>query len=117
MTLKLHLSPLAEADIDDILLASITDFGLAVSDGYAALIRTALLEIVVDPEHPGSHPRPELGRGIRAVPLRISRDRVGEESRRILAPAHAVFYRAIGDTVHVSRVLHEARDFSRHSFP
>ena len=49
--------------------------------------------------------------------LRTSRDRVPEHVRRILTPRHVVFYRIAGDTVHVSRVLHESCNFVEHPFP
>lgn len=117
MTYRLVLSPLARADISDAMEWSIENFGVAVSDGYEALIDAALRDVATDPMLPGSHDRPELGRGVRSVHLNASRDHVPGGARRILEPSHLVFYRQVGDVVHVSRVLHEARNFVQHSFP
>lgn len=74
MTYRLVLSPLARADIGDVLEWSIRTFGRAVSDGYEALIDAVLRDIVADPMLVGSHDCPELGRGIRGVHLSVSRD-------------------------------------------
>ncbi len=117
MTYRLVLAPLARADISDVLEWSIEHFGAAVSDGYEVLIDTALRDIAANPTLPGSHDRSELGRDVRAIHLSMSRDHVPADARRILDPSHFVFYRLIGDVVHVSRVLHEARNFAEHSFP
>lgn len=116
MTYRLVFSPLARADIVDALEWSIENFGGAVRDGYEALIQTALQDISVDPKLAGSHDRPEIGPGVRSVYVRTIRDHVPPGVRRIQSPRHVVFYRQVGDTVHVSRVLHETRDFSTQRF-
>ena len=117
MTSLLVLSPLARADIIDVLEWSIDHFGGTVRDGYEALIDAALRDIATDPRLAGSHERPELGQYIRSVHLATSREHVSEDVRRIPDPRHFVFYRHLSDVVQVSRVLHEARDFVEHRFP
>lgn len=50
MTFELYLAPEAEADIDDILEWSVTQFGAAIRDGYEELIDAAIRSIVDDPD-------------------------------------------------------------------
>ncbi len=77
MTYLLVLSPLARADIIDVLEWSIDHFGGTVRDGYEALIDAALRDIATDPRLAGSHERPELGQYVsgmefeRADPSRV----------------------------------------------
>ena len=61
MTFELYLAPEAEADIDDILEWSVTQFGAAIRDGYEELIDAAIRGIVDDPARAGSHDRRGLG--------------------------------------------------------
>lgn len=117
MSLRLVFSPLSQADIVDVLEWSEDHFGAAVRDGYEELLNTAFEDIRQDPWLAGSHERPELGRLTRGMHLRSSRDRVPSQVRRILDPRHVVFYRAQDDTVHVSRILHESRNFVENQFP
>lgn len=117
MTFSLQLAPDAETDVDDILEWSVEKFGAAVRDGYEELISAAIDALLADPKHPGTHERPELGRGIRVVHLRSSRDHVPTGARRILSPRHFVVYRMAGDVVQIVRILHDAMDPSRHRIP
>lgn len=117
MSFRLVLSPLAQADIIDALEWSIEHFGEATRDGYEALIQTALHNISTEPALTGSHGRPELGPGVRSLHLRTIRDHVPAGTRRVARPRHVVFYRKIGEVMHVSRVLHERRDVASHLLP
>lgn len=117
MTRVLQFAPDAEADIDDILEWSVAKFGEAVRDGYEELISAAIGALLVDPEHPGTHERPELGPGIRVVHLRSSRDMVPAGVRKIASPRHFVVYRLVGEVLQVVRVLHDAMELSRHRIP
>ncbi len=114
MTLGLLLAPDAETDIDEILEWSVEKFGADVRDGYEELIGTTIERLLIDPEHPITRERPELGRGIRVVHLRSCRDRVRTGVRRIRDPRHFVVYRRADDVVQVVRVLHDAMDLPRH---
>ena len=117
MTHALVLSPSAREDIVDLLEWSIDHFGNGVRDSYEALIETALSAIGDDPLIAGSSDRPEIGEGVRSMHLSVCRDRVGRGVRRILRPRHCIFYRQVGETVFVSRVLHEARSIEQQRFP
>ncbi|MBX3194233.1 MAG: type II toxin-antitoxin system RelE/ParE family toxin [Microbacteriaceae bacterium] len=112
MTFELDLAPEAEADIDDILEWSTTQFGAAIRDGYEALIDAAILSIVDDPNRVGSHDRTDLGHGVRSLHLISSRDDVSQGLRRIANPRHFVIYRQVGNVVQVVRLLHDAMDLS-----
>ncbi|MDX2026547.1 type II toxin-antitoxin system RelE/ParE family toxin, partial [Microcella sp.] len=72
---------------------------------YARLIARALDDITSDPLSIGSRERPELGDGIIARHLSASAKGSG-----VSDPRHIVFFRIVGPTVDVLRVLHDARD-------
>ncbi|GAA1998520.1 type II toxin-antitoxin system RelE/ParE family toxin [Microbacterium ulmi] len=108
MTRPYEVTPHARADIVGILITSYDKFGWRIRDGYEELIATAIDAIVEDPSQAGVQERPDLGRGICAWHLRLSRDSVPEDVRRIITPRHIVFFREAGDDVQILRVLHEA---------
>ncbi len=109
---KYHLTGPANDDIADTLDWSVEHFGENERGRYAALITTAIRQIAVDAEHPGSKAWPEIGVRIRSWHLRISRDRV--EGDRVQQPRHVIFYRVDDDLVLIGRVLHDVMDFQRH---
>lgn len=117
MTFELDLAPEAEADIDDILEWSVTQFGAAVRDGYEAPIDVAILSILDDPNRAGSHDRTDLGRGIRTLHLASSRDDVSQDVRRIASPRHFVVYRQVEGVIQVVRLLHEAMNLPEQHIP
>ena len=117
MKLILDLAPEAEADIDDILEWSVQHFGEAVRDGYEELIQVAIGRVVEDPNRVGSHTCPEFGPGVRSIHLASSRDHVGQGVHKVMKPRHFVFYRQIGDTVQIVRLLHEAMNISKQFAP
>ncbi len=86
MTSQLYVALETEADIDDILEWSVTQFGPAIRDGYETLIDAAIRAIVEDPNRAGSHERADLGDGVRTLHLASSRDDVSGDLRKI-APA------------------------------
>ncbi|MFZ2964993.1 MAG: type II toxin-antitoxin system RelE/ParE family toxin [Rhodoglobus sp.] len=108
MTFELYLAPEAEADIDDILEWSVTQFGAEIRDGYEELIDAAIRSILDDPDRAGSHDRIDLGGGVRSLHLMSSRDDVSPNVRKIVKPRHFVIYRQVGNVVQVVRLLHEA---------
>lgn len=117
MKFELDLAPEAEADIDDILEWSVTQFGAAVRDGYEALIVAAISSILDDPCRTGSHDRTDLGRGIRTLHLASSRDDVSQDVRRIASPRHFVVYRQVEGVIQVVRLLHEAMNLPERRIP
>lgn len=116
MTFESVLAPEAEADIDDILEWSVTQFGTEIRDGYEALIAVAIASVADDPNRAGSHNRPDLGYGIRTLHLSSSRHDVSQNVRQIAKPRHFVIYRQAGDVVQVVRVLHDAMNLPEQHF-
>lgn len=110
MTPSYEVTQHARADIVGILITSYDKFGWRIRNGYEELITSAIDAIVEDPDRIGVQERPDLGRGICAWHLRLSRDSVPEDVRRIITPRHIVFSREAGDDVQILRVLHEAMD-------
>lgn len=108
MTRSYEVTPHARADIVGILITSYDRFGRRIRDGYEELIAAAIDAVVEDPRRIGVQERPDLGQDICAWHLRLSRDSVPEEVRRIITPRHIVFFRKAGENVQILRVLHEA---------
>ena len=114
MTYRLVVSPLARADIIDILEWSIDHFGSEVRDGYEELIRATIELILLEPSQAGSRARSDLEDGVRSLHLMQGRARVRAGARRIAKPRHFIVYRQVGDAVHIARVLHETMDLPQH---
>jgi plasmid stabilization system protein ParE len=73
-----------QAGLRGILDWSVERFREEAMRRYRNLIRTALRDLVVDPDEPGRRLCPELGQGKRSWHLRLSRDRVRDD--RVLSP-------------------------------
>lgn len=114
MTRSYVVAPIAKADILGILVWSQDKFGDFVRNGYEELISVAINDIVENPAHTGARERPELGKGVLAWHLALSKNHVRVDVRRIAKPRHIVFYREVDDEVHILRVLHDAMDFQSH---
>lgn len=108
MTRPYEVTPHARADIVATLITSYDKFGWRIRDGYEELIAAAIDAVVEDPSRIGVQERPDLGEDICAWHLRLSRDSVPEDVRRIIIPRHIMFFREAGDNVQILRVLHEA---------
>ncbi|MGB3731316.1 type II toxin-antitoxin system RelE/ParE family toxin [Microbacterium sp.] len=104
------ITPHARADIIGILLTSEDRFGRRVRDGYEELIVAAMDAVADDPARVGVQERSELGVGIRAWHLRLSRGSVPVDVHRIITPRHVVFFREVNGEVQILRVLHESMD-------
>lgn len=115
MTRSLDLTETARADIAQILRLSAADFGEAARSRYAALIATALGDLLTEPLRPTSVARPELQAGIRTYHLRHCRRRAAGSLGAIKAPRHLIVYQTPApDLVVVVRVLHDAMELERH---
>lgn len=82
--------PAIRQDIQDIVLWSEEQFGVAAADRYGALIRQALRDVQAEPLRPGAKARPDLAPDAYVYHLKFSRDRVIGES--VKAPRHFVVY-------------------------
>jgi toxin ParE1/3/4 len=112
--MQLRVTGPARQDIARILKQSLQDFGEAAAERYATLLSQALADIAADPDRPGSRARPEIMiSGARTYHLEFSRTRVSGD--RVKEPRHFILYRQREiDVVEVGRILHDARELSRH---
>ncbi len=90
------LSPLAEADLDEIWDYSADRWGNDQANGYLALIRGVIERVAK---------RPSWGR---------SCDEIRRGYFRIAAGSHVVFYNRRAHEIVIVRVLHQSMDFARH---
>ncbi|CZT34467.1 type II toxin-antitoxin system RelE/ParE family toxin [Rhizobium sp. 9140] len=110
-----RLSATAEADIVDILAWTHDHFGTPARLRYERLILTALRNVAVDPDRPGSVKRPELGHGVSSYHLRHCRDQARLENGIVRRPRHLLLYRPEGaGIIGIGRVLYDAMELERH---
>jgi toxin ParE1/3/4 len=110
-----YLAPGAQRDVIGILAWSEERFGASARARYEQLIETAIRDVAIDPERPGSRARPELGPGIGAYHLSFSRQRARGPGGIIRTPRHLLIYRLLSDTeLEIVRVLHDAMELGQH---
>jgi toxin ParE1/3/4 len=93
---RIELRPAAARDLDAIADYTKQQWGKGQARLYLAAIR-ANIESLKD--FPMRHPAYQSE---------------GKEFRKLLSGHHLIFYRIIGDTVQVIRILHERMDVDRH---
>ena len=103
MSFRLRISTAAVRDIEQVLAHTLQEFGLRQYEQYKDLIRTALADIVANPNRPSAR-RPELHPDARTFHLA----RPGRDAR------HFLLYRVVGEFVDVGRLLHDSMDLRRH---
>jgi toxin ParE1/3/4 len=113
--LRYRLSEAAQADVMNVLAWTHEQFGEIARLRYEALVVAALRD--VDPDRPGSIPRPELGTGVRSWHLRLSRDNAATGAGVVRRPRHFLVYRVEADLLVVGRMLHDAMELARHLDP
>jgi toxin ParE1/3/4 len=107
---RYRLSGPAQADLANILAASLERWGREGRSRYQALLAAAMRTIASDPEGPLTRDRAEILPGIRSLHTRHAHGRHG-----VSHPVHVVFYRhAPSGAIEVVRVLHERMEPSRH---
>lgn len=112
---RLRFSPLAESDIEQILLYSHVSFGEAARLRYEALIETGLQEIASDPHRVGVRIRQELGRGVRSYHLMYSRRAARLLRGVVRRPRHIIVFRlSEPDFIDIGRVLHDSMELKEH---
>ena len=92
---KIHLGEGAKDDLRDIRIYSKAQFGPAVAKAYMQGL-DAIFTMLCQRPHVGA-PEADLERGVRGFAYR----------------SHRIYYRIIGDTIVIIRVLHHARDARR----
>jgi toxin ParE1/3/4 len=93
---SLDFSPEAEDDVRGILAYSLTEWGEAQRDVYAAALDAAFQRLIDFPEIGRS--RPEFFPGCRTLPVE----------------RHIIYYRLDETTIRIVRVLHMKMDAARH---
>ena len=112
-----RLSDSAQADVVGIFAWTQEQFGESARLRYERLIVAALRDVAMQPDRPGSTPRPELGVRVRSWHLRLSRDHVAVGAGVVSRPRHFLVYRLDDDVLVVGRVLHDAMEMARNLDP
>lgn len=109
---RYRISPLARADLAQILSASLERWGKESQRRYAALIAAGMRRIANEPEGPATRARDDLSSGVRCFHLKnVS---AGERAK-VRRPVHLLYYRiARPGLVEIARVLHERMEPERH---
>lgn len=95
---KLHLSPAAAEDIENILRYTFDTWGEKQFELYHTILQQTFNSILADPEGPFSK----------------SRDELFPSSRSIRAGHQVVFFRLRKKNIEIIRIFHEKMDFLRH---
>jgi toxin ParE1/3/4 len=107
-----RLSLPAQADIREILAASVDRWGNSGSRRYAALLAAAMRRIASFPSRPNTHGRNELLAGLRSFHIRHVRS---GPSTKVGQPVRVLYYRAAEPgLIEIVRVLHERMEPLRH---
>jgi toxin ParE1/3/4 len=110
---RFRLSPLARADLAQILATSAERWGIEGKRRYAAVLAAGMRKVAAEPEGPTTRDRGELFRGIRSFHLRNAG--AGGAEAKVGRPVHVLYYRAVRPgLVEIVRVLHERMEPSRH---
>ena len=95
---KLHLSPAAAEDIENILQYTLDTWGENQFEIYLATFQQTFDVILADPESPFSKERNELFQACRSIP----------------SGQHIIFFRVRKGNIEIIRILHKRMDFSKH---
>ena len=101
-----RLSNLAKADIASILRMSAQKHGKDARIRYRGLLTSAMRRIARDPYGISTADRRYLGKGLRSLHIRHSRNQSSEAP--VAAPVHVIFFRAAeSGRIEIVRVLHQ----------
>ncbi len=108
MSWQIHISRMAQQDIEEALAWTLEHFGERKYEEYRDLIKLALNELATDPRHSQTRRRSEIHPSARTLHL----------SRRGKRARHFLLFRVVDEqTVEVGRLLYDAMDISRHLPP
>lgn len=109
---RLKFSSSAREDLFDIEMRSRRLFGAAQTVRYRRLIGQALQDIDIEPDRPGSCPRPDIGPNFRSYRVELSARRGGVGAMR---SRHIIIYVELSaESVGVSRILHDSMLMEQH---
>jgi toxin ParE1/3/4 len=110
---RFRLSPLARADLAQILATSVERWGIESRRRYAAVLAAGMRKVAGEPEGPTTRNRVELSRGVRSFHLRHLP--AGKTETKVRGPVHVLYYRVVRPgLVEIVRVLHERMEPNRH---
>jgi plasmid stabilization system protein ParE len=89
-------------------------FGPDAAIRYKILIDQALTDLCENPARAGAKPFLRTSRKHWLYHLKYSRDRSITATGKVMSPRHYIVYWVSGDTLRVSRILHDSRDLPRH---
>jgi toxin ParE1/3/4 len=90
--IRCGLTPLAQADVDDIVDDTLEHWG---ADQMVVYVRDLERKFAALAEAPGlGRRRPEIGDGIRSIP----------------EGSHMIYYRQTGDRLEILRIIHQSMD-------
>jgi toxin ParE1/3/4 len=95
---KLHLSPAAVEDLENILQYTLDTWGGKQFALYFAAFQQAFDTILFNPE----------------TPLSVKREELFPDCQSICSGHHVVFFRRRNRNIEIVRVLHERMDFLKH---
>ncbi len=105
MSRRIRILPAVEADIAQVLEATLSRFGVRKYREYARLIRDAMETLAADPNGPPAKRRPEIHRSARTFHI----------ARRGHRARHFFLYRVAADgVVEIARLLYDGMDLAQH---
>ena len=108
------ISPVAERDLESILVWTQEHFGEQARLCYEALLAQGIADVAKEPDRGGSHHRPEIADAARTYHLWHSRNPVPVADGRVKNPRQFHLYRTRSDgRVEIGRVLHDSTDLER----
>jgi len=114
MSFPYEVTPIAEANIEDVLEWSEVKFGELARIRYASLIFAAIADIAENPYRVASRARPELGRNSRSWHLRLSRERARTPTGIVKQPSHFLLYYEKDGVVFITGLIHERQNVRRY---
>ena len=110
---RFRLSPLARADLSQILATSVEGWGIEGRRRYAAVLAAGMRKLAAEPEGLTTRDRSELSPGLRSFHLRNAP--AVKAAAQVRMPVHVLYYRvARPSVVEIVRVLHERMEPRRH---
>jgi toxin ParE1/3/4 len=99
-----RIGPLAERDLENILIWTRRQFGAAQARAYHKTLRHAIRELLQEPFPIDSRAREDLMPGARTLHV----------ARKGRHGSHLLVYRVVGNMIDIARILHDRMDLSSH---
>jgi toxin ParE1/3/4 len=117
MSRSVHVAPLAQEDINNIMLKSIKLFGSRIALRYVMLIDQAVADLASDAYRFGTQERFSIREGLYFYHLKHSKSNVADRTERISRPRHYLaYYLPNENELQIVRVLHERMKFENQKY-